>query len=361
MRARELGISIGRLSPGPWNAITDVEGVRVGHATLSYGEGPLVVGQGPVRTGVTVIIPRDHIAVNPVFAGWHALNGCGEMTGLHWVGESGLLSSVAATTNTFSVGAVHEALIHYGMSAGLPVVAETWDGWLNDIQGMHVHRDHVKAALDAAESGSIVEGSVGGGIGMICHGFKGGIGTSSRVLTKDVGGWTVGVLVQANQGQRKQLRVDGAPVGLMITGDEIPDPYASFWSTLTGSSSIIVIIATDAPLLPHQCRRLAQRATIGVGRVGGLGENTSGDLFLAFSTANRGLYGQSEDGIPIDLQMMPDNHLSLLFEAVADATEEAILNALCAATTVVGIDGNTAHALPLDRLVEVLRSYGRFS
>ena len=361
VRARDLGISIGGLSPGPWNAITDVEGVRVGHATLNYGDGPLVVGQGPVRTGVTVIVPGDRIAVNPVFAGWHALNGCGEMTGLHWVEESGLLSSVVATTNTFSVGAVHQALIHTGMTAGLPVVAETWDGWLNDIRGMHVRDEHVRVALDAAGSGPVEEGSVGGGTGMICHGFKGGIGSSSRVLTQSAGGWTVGVLVQANQGQRRQLRVDGVPVGREIATEEIPDPYASFWATLTGSSSIIVVIATDAPLLPHQCRRLAQRATIGVGRAGGLGENTSGDIFLAFSTANRDLYEQKEDGNPINVQMLPDNHLNLLFEAAADATEEAILNAMCMARTVVGIDGNTAHSLPLDRFVEIMQRYGRIS
>jgi D-aminopeptidase len=214
----------------------------------------------------------------------------------------------------------------------------------------------VRLALESASGGPVQEGSVGGGTGMICHGFKGGIGTASRLLPEAEGGWTVGVILQANQGQRTQLRVRGVPVGMKITTEEIPDPYASFWSTLTGSSSIIVVIATDAPLLPHQCRRLAQRATLGVARLGGLGENTSGDIFLAFSTANEGLYQGKEDGKPMQVRMLPDNYLNPLFEAVADATEEAILNALCMATSITGIDGHTAHALPLDRLVQVMQA-----
>ncbi len=358
-RARDLGISIGRLRPGRWNAITDVPGIQVGHTTLIKGEGPLVVGQGPVRTGVTVIIPGENVARDPMFAGYHVLNGCGEMTGLAWVGESGMLSSVIATTSTFSVGAVHEALLAYEASFGLPVVAETWDGWLNDIKGMHVRREHVRAALDAAASGPVQEGCVGGGTGMICHGFKGGIGTASRILPNASGRWTVGVLVQANQGERGLLRVNGVPVGKEIPGRDVPEPYASFFPTLTGTSSIIVVIATDAPILPHQCRRLAQRASIGVGRAGGLGENTSGDIFLAFSTANRGLYGLPDKRDPIAVSALPDHALDALFESVADATEEAILNALCAATTTTGVDGHTVEAIPLDRLLEVMRSYGQ--
>ena len=309
---------------------------------------------------MTLIVPAENIQHDPLFAGYHVLNGCGEMTGLAWIGESGLLSSAIATTNTFSVGAVHEALIRYEMTPGLPVVAETWDGWLNDIQGMHVRAEHVKAALDAAASGPVQEGCVGGGTGMICHGFKGGIGTSSRVLAADQGGWTVGALVQANHGQREQLRVDGVSVGREISVTEIPDPYASFWATLTGSS-IIVVIATDAPLLPHQCSRLAQRATLGVARAGGLGENTSGDIFLAFSTGNRGMYTHARNLEPVSVRMLPDNALNPLFEAAADATEEAILNALCMATTMTGVEGRVAQALPLERLATILNNSNRQS
>lgn len=360
-RARELGIRIGRLTPGEHNAITDVPGVKVGHTTLIRGEGALKVGEGPVRTGVTVVTPGENIQADPVFAGYHILNGCGEMTGLVWIGEAGKLSSPIAITNTYSVGVVHDALIALGVSPGLPVVAETWDGWLNDIRGMHVRAEHVKAALESAAGGRVEEGCVGGGTGMICHGFKGGIGTSSRVLPERAGGWTVGALVQANHGARPQLRVDGVPVGREIPKDEVPTPYASFESVLEGSSSIIVVLATNAPLLPLQCRRLAQRAALGVGRAGGLGENTSGDIFIAFSTANRGLYGDPNSHHPVAIQMLPDHSLDVLFEAVADATEEAILNALCAATTMNGIEGRTVHAIPLERLVEVMQKYGRLS
>lgn len=358
-RARELGIRIGRLIPGEHNSITDVPGVKVGHTTLIRGEGALKVGEGPVRTGVTVVVPGENIHEDPMFAGYHILNGCGEMTGLAWIGEAGKLSSPIAITNTYSVGVVHDAMIALGVSPGLPVVAETWDGWLNDIRGMHVRAEHVKAALESARGGRVDEGCVGGGTGMICHGFKGGIGTSSRVLPEKAGGWTVGVLVQANHGARRQLRVDGVPVGREISPDEVPMPYASFESVLEGGSSIIVIAGTNAPLLPMQCRRLAQRAALGVGRVGGLGENTSGDIFIAFSTANRGLHGVPDSHRPILVQMLPDHSLDVLFEAVADATEEAILNALCAATTMEGIEGRTVHAIPLERLVELMRKYRR--
>jgi D-aminopeptidase len=357
-RARDIGISIGMLAPGLWNAITDVPGVRVGHCTLISGEGPLVAGRGPVRTGVTAVIPRDDVQHNPVFAGYHVLNGCGEMTGLHWVGEAGFLSSIIGLTGTFGVGAVHEAFLRYGASLGLPVVAETWDGDLSDVRGMHVRAEHVRAALDAAASGPVAEGGVGGGTGMICHGFKGGIGTSSRVLPAESGGWTVGALVQANHGQRRMLRVNGVPVGQFITHRELPDPRDS---EVSGGSSIIVIVATDAPLAATQCRRLAQRATLGVGRAGGLGENGSGDIFLAFSTANAGLHARREPGQPLVMELLPNDEMTPLFEAVADATEEAILNALCAATTMAGFDGQVAPALPLGRVRGIVRGYGELA
>ena len=357
-RARDLGITIGRLAPGPWNAITDVPGVRVGHATLISGDGPLVIGQGPVRTGVTVVLPCQDPKSDPPFAGRHVLNGCGEMTGLPWIEESGFLGSPIALTNTCSVGVVHSALVSLDLS-WLPVVAETWDGLLSDIRGMHVRLEHVRAALDAASSGPVAEGCVGGGTGMICHGFKGGIGTSSRRLAADAGGWTVGVLVQANHGQRARLSIDGVPVGSEIPTREVSDPYEMLKIPWTATSSIIAIVATDAPLLPAQCRRLAQRAVIGVARTGGLGENYSGDIFLAFSTGNLGLSDRrSEEGV-LSVRMLPNEAMNPLFEAVADATEEAIVNALCAATTTTGIDGRTAYALPLDRLRAAMQKHGR--
>jgi D-aminopeptidase len=257
------------------------------------------------------------------------------------------------------VGVVHDALIASGAGWGLTVVAETYDGWLNDIRGMHVRPEHVRAALDAAASGPVAEGCVGGGTGMMCHGFKGGIGTSSRALEADQGGWIVGVLVQANHGQRHLLRVDGVPVGQEIPIGEVPDPYTPAQGPAAGGSSIIVIIAANAPLLPTQCRRLAKRATLGVARAGGLGENGSGDIFLAFSTAQQGLEAPYKPGEALTVQMLPNDALDPLFEAVAEATEEAIVNALCAATTTVGRDGHVAHALPLDRLCQVMRRYGR--
>jgi len=360
-RARELGITIGRMQPGPWNAITDVPGVKVGHCTLISGEGPLVVGQGPVRTGVTVVAPCDNIRKAPLFAGHHVLNGCGEMTGLAWVEESGCLASEVAITNTFSVGVVHDAMITYGAGWGLTVVAETYDGWLNDIHGMHVRPEHARAALDAAASGPVAEGCVGGGTGMNCYAFKGGIGTSSRALDAEDGGWIVGALVQANHGQRHMLRVDGVPVGREIPFSEVPSPFAPAPSPGAGGSSIIVVLATNAPLLPMQCRRLAQRAALGVARAGGLGENGSGDILLAFSTAQQGLEAPCKPGETLSVRMLPNDALDPLFEAAAEATEEAIVNALCMATTMVGRDEHVSHALPLDRLCEVMRKYGRLS
>jgi D-aminopeptidase len=370
-RAREMGINIGRLPTGTYNAITDVAGVLVGHATIVSGEGPLVVGQGPVRTGVTVVLPSRTIGHgeaghDAVFAGYHVLNGAGEMTGMAWIVEVGILSTPIALTNTHSVGVVRDALVAYSlqqaMAAGSasvdlrdqwfnPVVAETWDGALSDINGMHVEPEHVAQALAEARGGPIAEGCVGGGTGMICHGFKGGIGTSSRVVAD---GWTVGVLVQANHGLRELLRVDGVPVGREIGADAVPLPGAA---PPAGSGSIIGIVATDAPLLPTQCRRLAQRASLGIARAGGLGENGSGDLFLAFSTANDGLHETGDLSIPLTVSMLRNRAMNVLFEAVVDATEEAIVNALCMATTTTGIDGRIAYELPLDRLQEVMTRY----
>jgi D-aminopeptidase len=364
-RARDLGLSFGRLAPGTWNAITDVPGIKVGHTTLIAGDGPLVVGRGPVRTGVTVIQPHEgDLGSDPLFAGSHVLNGNGEMTGLPWVEESGMLTTPIAITNTHSVGVVRDAIIAYDVAHGdgayeiafsLPVVAETYDGWLSDINGMHVRQEHVFAAFDSAASGPVAEGCVGGGTGMICHGFKGGIGTSSRVLPVEEGGWTVGVLVQANYGSRELLRIDGVPVGREIPVTEVPSPFAP--STDTGS--IIVIVATNAPILPTQCRRLAQRATLGIARMGGLGANSSGDIFLAFSTANRGMGETRPLCDPVAVRMLQHEAMTSLFEAVADSTEEAIVNALCAATTTVGISGHTAYELPLARVQEIMRRYNR--
>ncbi|MFN8591845.1 MAG: P1 family peptidase [Thermomicrobiales bacterium] len=365
-RLRDLGVTIGRLSPGPHNAITDVAGVRVGHSTIVTGEGPLRVGAGPVRTGVTVIHPHaGDVGEEPVFAGYHVLNGNGEMTGLLWVKESGFLSTPIAITNTHSVGVVRDALIAYEVRQmkrpeiywSLPVVAETYDGWLNDINGMHVKAEHVWAALDAAASGPVAEGCVGGGTGMICHEFKGGIGTSSRVLPTDDGGWTVGVLVQANYGARHLLRIDGAPVGELIPCAEVPGfrEARAAERAPDGDGSIIIVVATDAPLLPHQCERLAQRATIGLARVGGIGANSSGDIFIAFATGNRGLPGGEEKtALLTPCHMVVNERITPLFEACAEATEEAILNAMCMATTTVGIHGRTIHALPLERVRELV-------
>jgi len=368
-RLRDLGVTIGHIPPGPHNAITDVKGVRVGHTTLISGEGPLVVGDGPVRTGVTVIVPHEgDIGAEPLFAGSHVLNGNGEMTGLLWVKESGMLTSPIAITNTHSVGVVRDALIAYEVQRtqrlelgwSLPVVAETYDGWLNDINGMHVKPEHVWAALDAAAAGPVDEGCVGGGTGMICHEFKGGIGTSSRVLPESNGGWTVGVLVQANYGARHLLRIDGVPVGELIPCSEVPGFRAErkrLERREPGDGSIIIVVATDAPLLPHQCERLAQRATIGLARVGGIGANSSGDIFLAFATGNRGLPGAEVKTAEIaSCRMIANDRMTPLFEACAEATEEAILNALCMATTTTGIDGRTMHALPLDALREICAS-----
>jgi D-aminopeptidase len=364
VRARDLGIRIGLLQPGPLNAITDVSGVRVGHTTLIEGEGPLVVGKGPVRTGVTVIVPHDGDPHRDgVFAGTHQLNGNGEFTGWQWIRESGMLTTPIAITNTSSVGTVRDAIIAFeardmlpgGPYWALPVVGETWDGHLNDTEGQHVRPEHVHAALKTAATGTVAEGNVGGGTGMICHEFKGGIGTASRVLDAAGGGLTVGALVQANHGRRERLAIDGVPVGREIGFDQVPSAWDEAPAS-AGSGSIIVVLATDAPLLPHQCNRLAQRAGLGVARVGGGGEHSSGDLFLAFATGNRGLKSLDSESDPFtrDVQMLTDRRISDLFWAAIEATEEAIVNALVAAETMTGRDGHTARAIPHDRLREVM-------
>lgn len=355
MRARDHGIVVGQGTPGPLNAITDVPGVRVGHCTLIEGEGRLVVGRGPVRTGVTVILPPGDAWEQPLFAGSHRLNGNGELTGLEWVRESGMLTSPIGLTNTHSVGVVRDALIAHevrergpeaGHFWGLPVVGETWDGVLSDLNGFHVRSEHVFQAIAAAAPGPVAEGGVGGGTGMICHGFKGGIGTASRVLSGEHGRYTIGVLVQANHGVRERLAVNGAPVGRELGPAEIPVPDTD---VPLGSGSIIVIVATDAPLLPQQCTRLAQRAGLGVARTGGAGEHTSGDLFLCFATGNRSMVvGELGHTGPltVPLSMLSDAHITALFYAVVEATEEAILNAMVSAETMTGRDGITAYALP---------------
>ena len=358
MRARDLGIHLGQLPTGRLNAITDVAGVRVGHRTVVRGDA--------VRTGVTVILPHDgDPASEPVFAASHTLNGNGEMTGLEWIRESGMLTTPIALTNTNSVGVVHHALVgvsvrrraegaRSGPAWSLPVVAETWDGYLNDIGGQHLGEDDLVAALDAAEDGPVAEGNVGGGTGMKAFGFKAGIGTASRTVEADDGGFIVGALVQANYGRRERLMVDGVPVGREIPQTDIAGP-----DTGSGGGSVIVILATDAPLLAHQCRRLAQRAALGIARTGGGGENDSGDLFLAFATGNRGLAAEDEGGsVTNPVTMLDDDHINALFWAAIEATEEAVLNSLVAAETMTG-NGVTFHALPADRLLEVMARYGR--
>jgi D-aminopeptidase len=372
-RARDLGIDIGLLAPGPLNAITDVAGVRVGHTTLVSGEGPLVVGEGPVRTGVTVVVPNDGEPFGEAFfAGAHRLNGNGELTGLEWVRESGLLTSPVALTNTHSVGVVRDALVAVGSrhrSAdaadwSLPVVGETYDGWLNDIDGQHVRGEHVETALATAASGQVPEGNVGGGTGMICHHFKGGIGTSSRRLSPAEGGFTVGALVQANYGRRERLSVDGVPVGRLIGTDVVPSAWAGSRGAAhppaAEAGSIIVVLATDAPLLPHQCERLAQRAGLGLARAGGAGEHSSGDIFLCFATGNRGIRAQETPALaPRErtIRALDDAWISPLYWAVIEATEEAIVNALVAAETMTGRDGHVAPRLPHDLLVEAWQRY----
>ena len=370
-RYRDLGLTVGLLPPGPGNAITDVEGVRVGVTTLIEGEGPLEVGTGPIRTGVTAIVPHEGIRESPLHAGTHTLNGNGEMTGLEWVRDSGVLTTPIAITNTHSVGVVHDALIAYELEQlhdrsptfwSLPVVAETYDGGLNDINGFHVRPEHLVAAMDAASDGAVPEGNVGGGTGMICHEFKGGTGTASRVIEAGANRWTVGVLVQANHGGRDRLMVDGVHVGEEIPLAELPSAWDQEGKIADEHGSIIVVVGTDAPLLPHQLRRLAQRSSLGIARVGGAGGNSSGDIMLAFATANAGRIPNDqtpESAGPYTVETLPNEATTPLYWATIEATEEAILNALVAAETMIGRDGITAHELPHDRLVEIMTRYGR--
>jgi L-aminopeptidase/D-esterase-like protein len=380
-RERDLHLPIGG-TPGALDAITDVAGVEVGHATLISGSGPLVVGKGPVRTGVTVVHPRGKANADPVFAAWFTLNGNGEMTGTTWVQESGLLEGPVAITNTHSVGVVRDAIIQWEVSQKnalqpwwLPVVAETYDGALNDINGFHVKPEHVRAALDGAAGGVPKEGAVGGGTGMVCHGFKGGIGTASRKLPADQGGYTVGVLVQCNYGVRRDLRIAGVPVG-----EEIPDLVGCIANNelLPADSprrhcderrggdaradapeqgSIIIVVATDAPLLPHQLKRVATRVSLGVGRQGGFGGNSSGDIFIAFSTANPRAWFNDQ---PVtNVKMLPNDRITPLFQATAQATEAAITNALLAAETTTGANDLRIYAMPVDRMLAAMKKYGR--
>ncbi|NIM52648.1 MAG: S58 family peptidase [Gemmatimonadales bacterium] len=378
-RARDLGIPL-EGTPGPLNAITDVAGVRVGHTTIIRGDGPRVVGKGPVRTGVTAILPRGDDLSDPVFAAWFTMNGNGEMTGTTWVEESGFLEGPVMITNTHSVGVVRDAVIDWMVQRkrqfawALPVVAETYDGWLNDINGFHVTAEHAFTALDGATGGAVVEGNVGGGTGMICHGFKGGIGTASRRLEIGQQAYTVGVLVQCNYGSRSLLRIAGVPVG-----QEIPDLLPCYVhapadrpsvrlcdsgrdrgleDSIAPLGSIIIVAATDAPLLPHQLKRIVKRASFGVAKMGGIASNGSGDIFIAFSTANRG----ADRGAGIDtVTMIQNRQMNALFLATVQATEEAIINAMLAAETMTGADDRRVYALPHDRLRAALREYGRLA
>jgi L-aminopeptidase/D-esterase-like protein len=360
-RARDLGVPF-EGTPGPRNAITDVAGVEVGHTTIIRGDGKLVVGTGPVRTGVTAIFPHGKNFTGRVFAARHNLNGNGEMTGVSWLDESGCLGSPIVLTNTHSVGVVRDAVIawslrhadpkNYSGDLSLPVVAETYDGFLNDINGFHVKPEHVFAALDGAQGGPVAEGNVGGGTGMIAHGFKGGIGTASRVVPLGAATFTLGVLVQANYGRRENLHIAGVPLG-----PAFPDLLPTHGAPQDGQGSVVIIIATDTPLLPHQLRRLAQRASLGVALVGGRGENSSGDLFLAFSTADATEASKLEGLATV--RSLPNEQMNPLFNATVNATEEAIVNALVAAETMTGADGNTVYALPHDRLRAALKKYGR--
>jgi D-aminopeptidase len=364
-RARDLGVPFDG-TPGPLNAITDIDGVLVGHTTLISGDGKLVVGKGPVRTGVTAVLPRGAASMQRFsFAGWYSQNGNGEMTGTTWVEESGFLEGPVMITNTHSVGVVRDAVVAWRVAHGpadatdswwsLPVVAETWDGWLNDINGFHVKPEHVFHAIDSAHAGPVEEGAVGGGTGMVCNGFKGGIGTSSRRLTDKDGGYLVGVLVQCNYGRRQNLRIAGIPVGREI---ESEDPYASVPSEIAEYGSIIVVVATNAPLMPHQLKRIARRVSLGIGRTGSIAGNGSGDIFIAFSTANP---GASDVDHVIDLKMVPNDKLDPLFAATVEATEEAIANAMVAATDMTGINGHHVRALPHDQLRAVLAKYNRLT
>lgn len=366
-RARDLGIPF-RGIPGTLNAITDVTGVEVGHHTLISGSGKNVVGKGPVRTGVTAIFPRGK-RFNPVYANWYSLNGNGEMTGTTWVTESGFLETPIMITNTNSVGVVRDAVLKWFVDTDwyrgedwwytYPLVAETYDGFLNDIYGFHVKEEHVLQAIKKAKGGMVEEGNVGGGTGMMCLGFKGGIGTSSRLVEVNGEEYTVGVLVQSNFGSRRNLLIGGVPVG-----KELQDTLQTVFNgppqsrRQEGDGSIIVIVATDAPLLPHQLKRIAQRVPLGIARVGGHGSNGSGDIFLAFSTANENAFNRDEN---VSVIALPNDRITPLFEGTTHAVEEAIINAMVAAQTMEGNNGNKAYAIPHDLLIQILKKYNRLA
>jgi L-aminopeptidase/D-esterase-like protein len=361
-RARDLGVPF-EGTPGQLNAITDVAGVEVGMTTLISGEGALQVGVGPVRTGVTAILPRGKASRDPVFAGWFSLNGNGEMTGTTWIEEAGFLEGPVFITNTHSVGVVRDAAIRWSAQRGrlfqpwaLPVVAETYDGFLNDINGFHVKPEHVFAALDNAESGPVAEGNVGGGTAMSCYGFKCGTGTASRKLDAGMGGYTVGVLVQANHGARNQLRVAGVPVGVETPQAPAARAAREQLDAAGDVGSIIIVVSTDAPLLPHQLKRIARRASLGLARTGSVSGNGSGDIFIAFSTANPGTASSPDIA---QVSMLSNARISAVFEATVQATEEAIVNALVAGETMTGVDGHRIEALSHAHLQEVLRKYNR--
>jgi len=363
-RARDIGIPF-EGTPGKYNAITDVKGVEVGFSTIIEGEGKNIIGKGPARTGVTAIFPRGQSSV-PVYANWYTLNGNGEMTGTTWITESGFLETPIMITNTNSVGVCRDAMLKWFVQKNwinedgwytYPVVAETWDGVLNDIYGFHVTEANAFEALNTAKSGPVQEGNVGGGTGMRCLGFKGGTGTASRLIKIGDSTYTIGVLVQSNFGQKKNLTIDGVPIGI-----ELKDTLNSVVHKLAqshyqeGDGSIIVVLATDAPLLPHQLKRIAQRIALGVGKVGGRGENGSGDIFIAFSTANPGAFNRQK---VVSVKQFPNDEINPLFEGTVQAVEEAIINAMVAADTMVGVNGNTTYALPHDKVMELLRKYGR--
>jgi D-aminopeptidase len=364
VRARDLGLTFGSMTPGPLNAITDVAGVLVGHATIVRGEGALKVGDGPVRTGVTAVLPRKDIWFNALFGATHTLNGDGEMTGTHWVRDLETIAHPILVTNTASVGSVHEAAMAYmnerhpGRDWGfLPIVAETWDGRLNDVRGLHVKRSHVFEALDHAAAGRVAEGNVGGGTGMIAYAFKGGIGTASRRLSAEEGGYTVGVLVQANFGSRDSLVIDGVPVGRELAKELLPEVKAEGQPNADHEGSVIAIVATDAPLSSRQLERVARRAALGLARTGTYSGNTSGDIFLAFSTAN--VIPQQNTPKTLNVTLLSTDEINPIFRAVVEATEESVINAMTKAETMTGINGNTVHALPYDRLAAVMARYGR--
>jgi L-aminopeptidase/D-esterase-like protein len=372
VRARDLGIPFDGI-PGKYNAITDVAGVEVGHTTLIKGKGKLKKGKGPIRTGVTAVFPAGK-KYTPVFANWFTLNGNGDMTGTHWITESGFLETPIFITNTSSVGTVRDAALkwmdqhhYYDTTQGqfwysYPVVAETWDGVMNDINGFHVKPEHVLQAIEKASTGFVEEGAVGGGTGMICHGFKGGIGTSSRVINKKFGGYTLGVLVQANYGSRSQLTIAGVPVGkeladtLNVKIFEQPITHKKINDELEEKGSVIVVVATDAPLLPHQLKRIAQRVSLGIGKCGGIGGNGSGDIFIAFSTANKNAFSRTKE---TNATLFSNDEMGALFDATIQATEEAIINALVAGKDMKGINDNTVYGLPHEAVINILKKYKR--